>query len=78
MNNILSVLAKHGLKISPSKTNVFRNQVTYMGHEIVINEGQPRIRPLKDRTEAIAEHPVPNTKNKLLKDFIGKVTYLSI
>ena len=77
MEKILQVLAKYGLKISPSKAKLFRNKVTYMGHEIVIDKGQPSIRPLKERTEAITKLPVPNTKRKL-KGFIGKVTYLSM
>lgn len=77
LRKILTALEKHGLKISPAKAKIFRNQVIYMGHEIVILEGQPCIRPLKERTEAIIKLPVPNTKRKL-KGFIGKVSYLSM
>ena len=77
IEKILNALATHGLKISPAKAKMFRKKVTYMGHEIIIANKQPCIRPLKERTEAIVKLPVPNTKRKL-KGFVGKVTYLSM
>jgi rhodanese-related sulfurtransferase len=76
VEKILSILQKYGLKISPSKAKLFRNSVKYMGHEVLIKDNRPCIKPLKDRTEAIRRLPMPNTKRKL-KGFIGQVAYLS-
>ena len=74
---ILKALSDNGLKISPSKTKLFRSKVIYMGHEILVNKHQQGIRPLRDRTEAIRKMPRPSTK-RMLKGFIGKVSYLAM
>jgi hypothetical protein len=77
LKKILSILQQYGLKISPAKAKLFRQKVTYMGHEIVIQDSRPCIQPLQDRTEAIRKLPLPDTKRRL-KGFIGKVSYLAM
>ena len=48
-----------------------------MGHEIIIVNNRPSIRPLKSRTDCIAKLPIPTTK-KDVRSFVGAVNYLSL
>ena len=77
VETILKALQENGLKISPSKAKLFRKEVVYMGHKMIIQHGKPAITPLRERTEAIRNLQLPDTKRKL-KGFIGKVSYLSM
>jgi hypothetical protein len=77
VESIMKALQRHGLKISPTKAKLFRRKVKYMGHEVIIKDGRPSIRALRDRTEAIRKLPIPNTK-RMVNGFIGKVSYLSM
>ena len=76
--SLFEALIKHGLKICPRKCKLFRDKVTYMGHEISINNrGQTCIRPLNDRCAAIRNMPVPKTPRQVRR-FIGAVNYVSM
>lgn len=77
LSNILEALAKHGLRVSPSKAKLFRDSVIYMGHRITISpEGATCIQPLNDRCAAINNMRQPTTP-KEVKRFIGAVNYVS-
>ena len=51
--NLLQVLCKNGLKISPKKCQLFRRELQYMGSTIFIKEKRVCVKPLRSRLEAI-------------------------
>ena len=53
LEELLKVLLKNGLKISPRKCQLFRTNVQYMGNEIFIQNKRVCIKPLRNRLEAI-------------------------
>ena len=70
-------LIRNGLKISPKKYQLFRKTLVYMGHTMIIEDGLPKLKPLKTRIEAILKIEPPKTI-KDCRSFCGKVNYLSI
>ena len=63
LESVLHALTKNGLKISPKKCKLFRNDVNYMGHRITINQiGHACIQPMNDRCFAIRYIPKPLNK----------------
>ena len=75
--NLFEALIRNGLKISPKKCQLFRQKLVYMGHTLLVEEGIPKITPLKTRVEAILKlDPPKNAKG--CKQFCGMVNYLSI
>ncbi len=50
---LFKVLIKYGLKISPKKCQFFRKCLTSMGHDILMQDGQPCIQAHKSCTDAI-------------------------
>ena len=75
--NLFKALIRNGLKISPKKCQLFRTKLVYMGHIMMIEEGLPKITPIKSRTDAIVKQNPPTTA-KQCKQFCGLVNYLSI
>ncbi len=73
---ILATLEKHGLKISPTKYCFFRNDLSYLGHRILIKDSKPCITAQKDHALAIRALSAPKDKRALLR-FIGMVSYLN-
>ena len=51
--NLLQVLCKNGLKISPKKCQLFKTELQYMGNTIFIREKRVCVKPLRSRLEAI-------------------------
>ena len=74
---LFQALIKHGLKISPKKCQLFRKSLVYMGHEMLIDERLPKLKPLKSRIEAIVKLESPKTV-KECRSFCGMVNYLSM
>lgn len=73
LNNLASVfdrLAKHGLKLSADKCELFRTEVKYLGF-LVSAEG---LKPSPENLQAIIDFPKPLTIRKL-KSFNGLVNF---
>ena len=47
--NLFKALIRNGLKISPKKCQLFRKKLVYMGHTLLVEDGIPKITPLKTR-----------------------------
>lgn len=77
LTSVFEALMRNGLKISPKKSNLFRDKVVYMGHKISINtEGHACIEPLGDRCAAIRNMPRPKTPREARR-LVGAVNYVS-
>ena len=74
---LFKALIRNGLKISPKKCQLFKTNLIYMGHRMLIEEGLPKLKPLKTRVEAILKLDPPKTI-KDCRSFCGMVNYLSI
>jgi len=72
---LFRALVKHGLKISPKKCQFFRKKLTYMGHTIMIVEGQASITALKTHCDAIMKLNAPHTVRGV-KHIIGMANFL--
>ncbi len=70
LEKILQVHRKAGLKLQPSKCQLFQEQVEYLGH-LVSKEG---VQPVKAYLEVIASWPMPRNKNEI-RIFLGKTGY---
>ena len=75
--DLFKALIRNGLKISPKKCQLFRKKLVYMGHTLLIEDGIPKITPLKTRIEAILKLNPPKTP-KNCKQFCGMVNFLSV
>ena len=71
IDEMLTLLEEAGLKLSPSKCEFFRTEVTYLGFEL----SGDSIRPNETHGAAMASHPTPKNK-KQLKTFIGACLFL--
>ena len=77
LEDLLKVLLKNGLKISPKKCQLFRTNLQYMGNEIFIQNRKVCIQPLRNRLEAIQKLQ-PQTTVKGCRSFAGMVNFLSM
>ena len=75
--DLFKALIRNGLKISPKKCQLFRKKLVYMGHTLLIEDGMPKITPLKTRIDAIMKLDPPKTP-KNCKQFCGMVNFLSV
>ena len=75
--DLFKALIKNGLKISPKKCQLFKTNLVYMGHTMLIEDGIPKIKPLKTRVDAILKLDPPRDV-KGCRSFCGMVNYLSI
>ena len=73
---LLEDLCKHGLKLSPKKSQLFRTELVYMGNTFSIHHQRMTICPLWTQIEAILNYPRPQTI-KDCKSFCCVVNYLS-
>ena len=67
MRVVLNHLREHGLKLKPSKYDVFQSEINYLAHHV----SQKGVLPLKN-LESIAQCPPPDTYTKV-KSFVGLV-----
>ena len=65
---VFNCLREHGLKLKPSKCDVFKSEINYLAHH-VSKEG---VRPSKKNLKSIAQCPPPDTYTKV-KSFMGLV-----
>ena len=68
MRVVFDRFQEHGLKLKPSKCEVFQTEINYLAHH-VSKEG---VLPSKKNLEAIAQCPPPDTYTKV-KSFVGLV-----
>jgi hypothetical protein len=76
LDKVLAVLKKHNLKIKPSKAQICKKQLDYLGYQIIIKEGRPYLKIQQTKVDAINRMKPP--KNiKGVRQFCGAVNYLS-
>ena len=68
MHVVFDCLCEHGLKLKPSKCDMFKMEINYLAHHV----SKKGVLPSKKNLEAIAECPPPDTYTKV-KSFIGLV-----
>ena len=68
MRVVFDCLREHGLKLKPSKCDVFKTEINYLAHHV----SKKGVLPSKKNFEAIAECPPPDTYTKV-KSFVGLV-----
>ena len=74
--DLLKVLQKYGLKISPHKCQFLKKKIVYMGLEFQVKDDKVCYTPLKDKCEAIRNLDSPKTL-KQTRAFCGMVNFLS-
>ena len=70
MRVVFSHLCEHGLKLKPSKCEVFKSEINYLAHHV----SQKGVLLSKKNLESIAQCPPPDTYTKV-KSFVGLVGY---
>ena len=68
MRVVFDCLQEHGLKLKPSKCEVFKPKTNYLAHHV----SQKGVLPSKKNLESIAQCPPPDTYTKV-KSFVGLV-----
>lgn len=76
VEQILDLLIKHGLKVSPQKAQLSPEKLKYMGHTLAIVDGIPTITAEKTKTEAIMKLEPPRTTRQVRR-FIGMCQFLA-
>ena len=61
LEDLLKVLHKNGLKISPKKCQLFKTDLQYMGNTIFIQNKRVHLRPLRSQIEAIQKVKPPTS-----------------
>ena len=65
---VFNRLCEHGLKLKPSKCDVFKSEINYLAHHV----SRKGVLPSKKNLESIAQCPPPDTYTKV-KSFVGLV-----
>ena len=68
MRVVFDHLRQHGLKLKPSKCEVFKSEINYLAHHV----SRKGVLPSKKNLESIAQCPPPDTYTKV-KSFVGLV-----
>ena len=74
LEDLLKALLKNGLKISPTKCQLFKTELQYMGNIIFTKDRKVCIKPLRSRVEAILKLNPPQCQ----KVVEGMVSFLSM
>ena len=69
-DKLLSCLARNGLKVKPSKCQLFRNNVKFLGHEVSVKG----LKPLKSNIQGILNFLEPKTVRQVHR-FVGMVNF---
>ena len=77
LQDLLKVLLKKGIKISPQKCQLFRTELQHMGNTIFIKDRRVCIKPLRSRLDAIQKLQLPTTV-KGCRSFAGMINFLSM
>ena len=75
--DLFKAIIRNGLKISPRKCKLFKTELVFMGVIIKIEDGMPKMQPLKSGIEAIQKVKPPKTV-KDCRSFCGMVNYMSV
>ena len=75
--NLFKTIMRNGLKISPRKCKLFKTELVFMGMTILVEDGMPKMSPLKSRIDTIQKVNPPKTI-KECRSFCGMVNYMSI
>ena len=75
--DLFKAIIRNGLKISPRKCKLFKKALVFMGITIMIEDGMPKMKPLKSRIDAVLKVKPPKTV-KECRSFCGMVNYMSI
>ena len=59
--DLFKAIMRNGLKISPRKCKLFKKELVFMGITVLVEEGMPKMKPLKTRIEAIQKVNPPKT-----------------
>ena len=76
LDNLFKVLVKYGLKISPHKCQLFRNELVYMGLQFIVKDGVAHYTAMKEKCDAICNMQTPKSV-KECHTFCGMVNFLS-
>ena len=76
LDNLFKVLVKYGLKISPHKCQLFRNELVYMGLQFIVKDGVAHYTAMKEKCDAIRNMQTPKSV-KECRTFCGMVNFLS-
>ena len=68
--DLFKAIIRNGLKISPRKCKLFKKALVFMGITIMIEDGMPKMKPLKSRVDAILKVKPPKTV-KECRSFCG-------
>ena len=77
LENLLKVLCKNGLKITPKKCQLFRKELQYMGNTISVEDRRICLKPFRSRLIAMQTLSLPTTV-KGCRSFAGMVNFLSL
>ena len=77
LEDLLKVLLKNGLKISPKKCQLFKTNLKHIGNEIFIQNRGVCMQPFRKQLEAVQKLQPPTTV-KGCRSFIGMVNFLSM
>ena len=75
--DLFKAIIRHCLKISPRKCKLFKTEIVFMGAIIKIEDGRPKMQPLKSRIDAIQKVKPPKTV-KDCRSFCGMVNCMSV
>lgn len=67
---VLEALRKHNLKMEPTKCQILKSELKFLGHTV----DEKGIRPTHDNIKAIKEMPIPKTV-KDVRSFLGTVNF---
>ena len=76
LENLLNVLLKNGLKISPRKCQLYRTELQDMRNSIFIKDRRVCVKLLRSRLEAIQKLQPPTAAKRC--SFAGMVNFLSV
>ena len=77
IKDLLKVLLKNRLKISPRMCQLFKTELQYMGNVIFLKDRKVCVQPLRSRVEAILKLNPPSIL-KGCRSFAGMVNFLSM
>ena len=72
VREVLTKLQNAGYRASERKTELFKQEITWLGYRI----NQSGVKPIKDKTEALTKLKAPKNA-KELKSFLGSIQHLS-
>ena len=72
VREVLTKIQNDGYRASEMKTELFKQEITWLGYHI----NQSGVKPIKDKTEAITKQKAPKNA-KELKSFLGSIQHLS-